>query len=229
MKLFPRCFPAAVALLTLVTPLHADEPKSATPAPSPAPLPAMQAKWNVRVEVLMVALPEEKAFALLGDLGDDSKVDGAYAQLMEAIKHKEGKLVGYPIVYTDEGHRGSSATNVEKIYPTQFDGRNSPTNFEKRNLGPALEAECQVSASGEWIQVDLLIQWTDLLKFDVYATGARTTALSTVEQPLFFSARDTQHLTLHNGQRLLVGVHPLTEPEGEIELFVLQATAKAAR
>ena len=56
----------------------------------------------------MVALPEEKALALLPDLQDDAKIDAAWAQLMEALKRKEATLTGYPVVQTIEGQEGRS-------------------------------------------------------------------------------------------------------------------------
>lgn len=202
--------------------LHADEPKPAASTPTP------QAKWNVRVEVFMVALPEEKALALLPDLRDDAKIEAACTQLLDAVKRKEARLTGYPVVYSNDGQRARSATSAEKIYPTQYDDSASPTNFEKRNMGPELDVECRASANGEWIQLTVEIQRTELLQFEPYEVAPKEGRLPKVDQPLFFCAKDTQQLALHNGQRVLIGVHKLVKQEGDMELFILQATATAA-
>ena len=211
--LFLVCAPVAVLL--------ADDPKPVSPVALP--------RWNVRLEVLMVELSEAKALALLPDLRDDTKIDAACAQLLTAVKNKEAKLVGYPVVYSNDGQRASSLTSAEKVYPTQFDGSASPTSFEKRNMGPALDAECQVSANGEWIQMTGQIQHVELLQFDPYDVSPRQAGgISKIEQPQFYCARDTQELALHSGQSALVGVHKLVKPEGDMELFILRATATAA-
>jgi len=42
-------------------------------------------QWNVRVEVLMVAMPQEKALAILPDLRDSAKIDGAVTEILNAI------------------------------------------------------------------------------------------------------------------------------------------------
>ena len=177
----------------------------------------------------MVSLPEEKALALLPDLHDDAKIDAACAQLMAAIKRKEATLTGHPIVQTLEGQESRSETNLEKIYPTQFTLPATPTSFEKRNVGPLLQILCQVSPGGDWIQMQALVQRTELLGFDSYDAGtAINGVVPKIEQPRFFSAKVANTFAVPNGRRLLIGVHKLVTPEGNLEFFILRATATPA-
>ena len=64
-------------------------------------------------------------------------------------------------------------------------------------------------------------------KFDVgrLANGERVI----MEQPYFHTLQNTSRIRLSNGQRLLLGVHKLTEPdEKSFELFLLQVRATKA-
>src|SRR4051812_42382917 len=81
---------------------------------SPQARGAKDSEWNVRVEVLMVALPQDKALALLPDLRDPARIESAVAQIFAAIDRKEATLMGYPIVQTKDDERGVAETIIEK-------------------------------------------------------------------------------------------------------------------
>ena len=230
MKLLSRSL-CLLFLLTAAPLIRADELKAIAPAPSPAPTPGLLGKWSVRVEVFMVALPQEKALALLPALRDDAKIDAACAELTEMIKHKEATLTGYPLLVLGEGTELAwSQTNLEKIYPTQFQPPQTPTSFEKRNVGPELRARCQVSGDGSSIGLQVEVKRVELLGFDAYKTEPpRDGAAPAIEQPLFFSTIASTTVTVRSGQRTLLGVHQLVRPDGYTEFFVLQATAALAR
>lgn len=224
MKSFLPAICAGAILFSLCGSLHADEPKPAAPTPP-------EKKWNVRVEVLMVAMPEEKALSLLPDLRNEATVDATTAALLDTVKRKEPGfiLTGYPEVMVVAGQEGTAETNVEKIYPTQFEVDGSPTNFEKRNMGPMLQVRAShVSEDGTWIQFDAQASRTELLGFDFYDASPTKDgkSIGKIGEPLFFSSKNSETLTLRNGQRILMGIHKLTKPEGAVELFILQATAK---
>lgn len=225
-------------LLALCLASQAQTPLDETPArKSPA--------WNVRVEVLMVAMPQEKALALLPDLQSPKKIEAAFTEILKAIERKEATLTGYPFVYTVDGQRAVAETMQEKRYPTEFDlpqaTRNTaatqtsapaslekavPTTFETRNLGVTLEVEPVVSPSGETIQLSVVPQRVMLLGFDKYdAVKAQSGELTKVDQPLFASMRTTSSLVLKNGQRSLLAVHKLFQPADQLELFIIQAVA----
>src|SRR3954470_19886201 len=64
---------------------------------------AINAKWMVRVEVLMVQMPQAQALALLPGLRDADTADEAFAKVMAAIEQKQATLVGYPVVRALDG------------------------------------------------------------------------------------------------------------------------------
>jgi hypothetical protein len=76
-------------------------------------------QWNVRVEVLMVAMPQERALALLPYLRDPAEIDGAVTEIMKDIDSKEAALTGYPVVETVDGG-WAVAEGVTKLPPDQF-------------------------------------------------------------------------------------------------------------
>lgn len=220
------------------------------PARGAASRQADSAQWNVRVEVLMVAMPQDKLLALLPDLRDPKKIDEAVAQLMTAIQRKEAILTGYPVVQTLDGKRVVSETILEKKYPTEFEPplvpQNAgaaapppvadalkindlplPTAFEVRNLGVSLEVEPHVSSHGETTHLrDVVVHRVELLGFDAYdAVRTASGKVLKIDQPQFFSSKVNTSLTVQNGQRTLIAVHLLPKPENYMEVFILQAFA----
>jgi hypothetical protein len=215
-----------------------DKPSPSAPAPEP--------KWDVRVEVLMVALPQEKALALLPDLRNPAKIDRAVAQIMPAIGRKEATLMGLPMVVTHSGQRAVTEAVLEKRYPTEFEPPQVPqtvvigppapaekpkmdvaipTAFETRNMGATLEVEPVVSPNGEWINLNLVPQRVDLLGFDSYDAVSIAVGTAKIDQPKFTTAKVTTSLSLRSGQHCLIAIHKLAQPEGHLEFFILQATA----
>lgn len=209
-----------------------NEPKKLAPGP----------QWNVRVEVLMVDMPQAKALALLPDLRDSGKIDGAVAQVLTAIDHNEATLVGYPVIETVDGQRAVSETVIEQRYPTEYRPPNipmrpgpppppsspgpckppipdvaTPTAFEARNVGVTVELEPHVLQNGDWIRLSLVPQRTVFLNFETF--------VDVVGQPKFFTAKITSTITLRNGGRNLLGFHKLPLPGNPIELVIVQAWA----
>ena len=182
----------------------------------------------------MLAMPEDKALAALLGLRNDATADATTAALLDDLKRKEPglTLTGYPVVTVLEGQQGITETNTEKIYPTQFAKDGSPTSFEKRNVGPMLQVHAtHVSEDGKWIQFEDTAARTELLGFDYYDAGPFKDGQGAgrIGQPLFFVTKSSDALNLRNGQRMLLGVHKITRPEGQMELFILQATATPLR
>lgn len=202
-------------------------------------------QWNVRVEVLMAAMPQANALALLPDLRDPAKIEGAVNEILKAIDHNEGTLMGYPVVQTLDGDRGVAEDISELIYPTEFDppmvpstvtlptaitgtadNYAIPTAFETRNVGSTLEVEPRVIGNGEWISLNLVPQLVQFICFDSYKSGkAMDGKPLTVDQPRFFTTRATMSLKVRNGQRCLIGVFKLVVPANNLEFFILQAIA----
>lgn len=191
----------------------------------------------------MVELPQAKALALLPDLNDDAKIDGACAQIMEAIGRKEATLVGYPVVHSLSGDKATVETIDEILYPTQFqppqmpqnitltssdtvlDDLNisaCPTGFEKRNAGVTVEYEAVVRPGGKWINVNIQPQHVVFQGNEQFEVGKTVKIDAVLAQPKFFTTKVSTSLLVRNGQRVLLGVHQLKSPENRIEFDVLK-------
>ena len=218
------------------------------------PAKAVNAKWLVRVEVLMVQMTQAQALALVPGLRDPRTVDESFAKVMAAIEQKQAILVGYPVVSVLDGAKGVSETILEKRYPTEFDpatGDESvaankakeapakgnlidkdlviPTAFETRNIGVTLEVEARVLGTGEWIYVEAYPQHVTFLGTDGWVPpGEEARSLyGRFGQPEFSDTKTRGELIVRNGRRVLLGVHTLEKPAGQVEVHILQASAEA--
>jgi hypothetical protein len=220
------------------------------PGPPAPPEQKPPPEWKVRVEVLMIAMPQAMFLKHLPDLHDPSKIDDAVDQLLGATQRKEAIITGYPTVSLLDGDRSVTETILEKRYPTEFElpppnspkggtsapppGPDSllissngiPTSFETRNTGVTLEVEAKVESGGESIMLNLVPQRVDLLSFDVYESVKTVSGkITKVDQPQFLVSKTTTRVVVKNGQRTLIGVHSLPKPENYMEVFILQAVA----
>jgi Flp pilus assembly secretin CpaC len=250
--------------IALAVSMMASASAQPTPAttPGPAPTPAspaselyeaerremqrqMGAKWNVRIDVLMVAIPQDLALPLLGEFHseDDRKVETAFIQIQEMIAKKQAKLLAWPSLVAIDGQRAVMETIVEKRYPTEFslppanrpksdsklvdhDLNSAPTeSFETRNLGATLEAAATVFDDGKRIHINVVPQRVELLGWKNYKAGLKGVGIGEIEQPEFASERVTTSLILRNGARSLIAVHRLESPADHIEFFILHAQA----
>lgn len=110
---------------------------------------------------------------------------------------------------------------------TLFEG--IPRSFETRNAGVTLEVEPTVSPDGKKIALSLNAQHVRLNGFNKVTIEKPTTGGKTVvEQPEFKRMNVTTLQTLKNGQRVLLGVFRISEPEKHFEFFILKAEAKPA-
>jgi len=200
--------------------------------------------WVVRIEVLMVAMPEAKFIELLPDLQDEAKIEKVVPDLWAAVKKKEMILRGYPIVVTKSGQRAVSETIQEKRYPTEFkpsqtsaakqstpgnDGV-SPMAFETRNAGVTLEVEPVVSGDGDWIDLNLVPQDVELLGFDSYPSATKgAESKFKMDQPLFFTMKMTTSISLRNGHYMMLAAHKMVRPDGFVDVFIVHAVAKAVK
>jgi hypothetical protein len=75
----------------------------------------------VRVDVLMVSVPEAKALPLIPQLRDPKLMAAAEKALLEMVARKEAILEGWPEVTTHSGQRAVSESIVEQRYPIEFD------------------------------------------------------------------------------------------------------------
>ena len=208
--------------------------------------------WNVRVEVMMVSMPQENALAFLPDLRSPDRIESAVAQILRAIERKEATLTGYPMAYTVDDKRVVVETVAERRYPSDFEPPSTPQTFggaprrhlppqyvaedplanaiETRNSGVCLETHSDVSPSGAWIRLAVVATRVELIGFDPYeAVKLESGKIVKADQPLFATQKTTATLILRNGQRSLLAVHKPTHPKDEIELLIVQAAATAIR
>ncbi len=83
---------------------------------------AIHSKWNISVDVQMVAVEEGKALELIPDLqsGEQASVEAAWNKLQAMIKAKEAILMGWPMVRLVDTNRSVSESILEQRYPTEF-------------------------------------------------------------------------------------------------------------
>lgn len=219
--------------------------------PVPVPKPKNDSKWNVRVELLMVAMPQEKALALLPDLRDPQKIDAATEKVLSAIEQKQASLMGYPVACGLSGERILSEAIQEIRYPSEFEPPQvstttspatpipaaagtecqlstldaTPNAFETRNTGVTLEVLPEVSPKGDWILLDMVPQRVVLLNMETITIKGGSGRSIRLQQPRFAQYKTTASLKVRNGARLLLSVNLLPEPEHQIEFFILQAWA----
>jgi hypothetical protein len=110
--------------------------------------------------------------------------------------------------------------------PTKANQNAFPTSFETRNTGITLEVEPTVNESGTLIDLQLVPQRVEFLQYDTFSGRPEPGSFApTVDQPRFSTGKVTHRLVVKSGERILIGVHPLTKPEKHVEVFILQATA----
>lgn len=257
-------FAQAGAAAALAAPAAASPPASPVPQLSGPPVDewklrqeaAIHAKWNVCVDLQMVAVEEGKALDLIPDLqsGERGKFEAAWNRLQAMIKAKEAVLLGWPMVWGIDGSRSVSESILEKRYATGFvspvplkagvglpaapapsPDKDKPvvqdaiaTEFETRNIGVTLEADVTVLDEGKRVHVNVVPQRVELLEMQKFVSTLADGKTVQETQPLFATSKTTQELTLQNGERALIGVHKLTKPEGYIEFHFVRAVATKA-
>jgi hypothetical protein len=129
---FRHCLALCALSALLATSLAQSPPP--TPVPSPAPpatpapaqpevreVPAFKSGPQVRMDLLMVSVPQAKALALLPDLRDPQKLPAAQAKLLEMIEHQEATLIDWPELTAFTNQRGVTENIVELRYPIEFE------------------------------------------------------------------------------------------------------------
>ncbi|MBC7820679.1 MAG: hypothetical protein IAG10_27660, partial [Planctomycetaceae bacterium] len=106
--------PALLAVLILLTPLSAV---------------GEEELWNIRIEMQVVAVPEELAVPLVAELMDEAKAEPAYAKIQELLAKGVATLLGWPMVTTKSGQRAV----VEAIDEIRFATGYSPPTINFRS------------------------------------------------------------------------------------------------
>jgi hypothetical protein len=110
--------------------------------PAAAPGETTEEDWKVHVELHVFTLPEKKAFALLPELRDETKIAGAWKKLEEMVAKGEAKLVAAPGGTTTHGNKIALSEGEQVHYPSEFESPQIIETREERENGPAApEAE----------------------------------------------------------------------------------------
>ena len=209
--------------------------------------------WNVRIEMQIVAIPDEIAVPLVTELMDEKKIESAYAKIQVLLAKGTAKLIGWPIVTTKPGQKAIVEAVDEIRYATEYDPptvsftpnvktsepvkiepkadmtlfEGIPKTFETRNTGVTLEVEPVLSPDAKMIALSVATQHVRLKGFNkITLEKSATGGKVTVEQPEFDTMKLTTELNLRNGQRILMGVFRVSDPAKHIEFFILKAEAK---
>lgn len=208
------------------------------------------AQPNIRIEVQVVAIPQEVAVPLVQELMNTSKVEPAYNRIQDMLVKGTAKLIGWPMVTTQAGQRATVeavnefryarefAPGAVGIYLTTPEGKITkqpdqvsgvelpavPAAFETRNVGVTLEVEPVLEADQKTIHLNLVPSHVRLKAMNkVTIEREKTKEKVTVEQPEFDNMRLTTSLSIKSGERTLLGVFRPSDPPNHLELFILKA------
>jgi Flp pilus assembly secretin CpaC len=205
---------------------------------------------NIRIEMQVVAIPQEQAMPLVADMMDKKKVEAANTKIQDLLTKGVGKLIAWPIVTTQSGQRAVVENIDEFRYATEYDpptvsftqGVNTaepvkvapkadvthleavPTGFETRNTGVTLEVEPALLPDGKTIKLDMVpehVRLKGMKKITIEKPSNGGTI--SVEQPEFDTMKVTTRMSLKSGERVLVGVYRTEDPPNHMELFILKA------
>jgi hypothetical protein len=123
-----------IALSTAASPLIAQEQpakpapakiaspvKDAAATPEPAPVPHRR-RAQARLDVLMIAVSEERVLPLLSQLRDPATVDAAQATLLKWVAEKSARLLDWPEVTVHSGDDRSVAETIDEYRaPNDYD------------------------------------------------------------------------------------------------------------
>jgi Flp pilus assembly secretin CpaC len=241
MKRLPlTSFVFALSLLTISSEALSEEP---APAQAAAPLP------NIRIELQVVAVPEQIGLPLAAEMKSKDQIEAANTRIQQMLAKGTAKLIGWPIVTTHSGIRAvvediqelryateyvpptvsvspnmptdSTIKVVPSVDVTTFEG--VPSAFETRNTGVTLEVEPVLKEDGKTIELNIVPQHVRLKEFrKIIVEGAARKGKVVVEQPVFDTRKVTTSMAMQSGQRMLMGVYPTDAPPKHLEFFILK-------
>ncbi|HSI11960.1 MAG TPA: hypothetical protein VK961_07945, partial [Chthoniobacter sp.] len=246
-----RCLPFLLAFtLAGARALHADTAPLEAPVAqnaNAAPVAAADAPSpNIRIEIQVVAIPEQLAPALIAEMKNKDQIEAANTKIQDMLAKGTAKLIGWPIVTTRSGQRAviegireiryateytpptvgvstdvpaDKTIKVEpKVDVTTLDG--IPTAFETRNAGITLEVEPVLAPDGKKIDLNMVPQHVRLKGYEkVTIEGASRKGKVIVEQPQFDTMKVNTSMTMLSGRRMLLGVFRTDDPPKHFEFF----------
>lgn len=210
------------------------------------------APLNIRIEVQVVAIPEQLTVPLINEMKDKNKIEAAYAKIQDMLAKGTAKLIGWPIVTTKSGQRSVIESIHEIRYATEYKPptvnvtpdvpadstvkvepkvdvttlAGIPIAFETRNAGVTLEVEPVLGPDGKTIDLNMVPQDVRLKGFEkVTLEGSPGKSKVIVEQPRFDTMKVTTSITMLSGRRMLLGVFRTDDPPKHFEFFILKVEA----
>lgn len=202
---------------------------------------------RIRMDVQMVSIPVAEAGRLVPAFLNRKTANDAWTRLQVMITKGEAKLIGWPVVWTQNGQRGVSESITEHRDPTQPPPPNypqpipapqtppwigptwgpwTPSAFETRNTGCTLEAEPIVEEDRKVISLNLTAQHVRRIATREWHTQADPAGVSGVQQqPEFRTSTITTSLDVRHDEPILIGTFVVAEPQPHVELFILHAKA----
>jgi hypothetical protein len=192
----------------------------------------MESKPQVRVDVLMVSVPEESALKFIPLLRDAATIDAAQKAILELVAEKKGILLGWPEVTTVSGMQGVSEQILEKRYQTEpepqphgniVDQSSAPASeFEVKNVGITLQVDPLVSKDGKSVMLNVAPQRVAFIKMDdEIPFKTKSGAVVPSRPPVFSTSKITAAMVLRDGERRLIYLGKSAEHPNSIDLFIL--------
>lgn len=209
-------------------------------------------KWRVHSELRVITLPEKAALALLPELRDEEKIEGAWQRLEAMLAEGGATLVAAPNIVAGNIEKGEATQGEEVRYPAQFNslqvieprpkpGDTAPSNkdnalgieyaptvFEVRQTGITLNVFAEVSGDGQTLDVTVKADHTWHLGWAEFEAGQTLRGEKIkLPQPKFASAKADSVLAVRSGERTLLSVHRVPGESGRMELFLLRVWSAA--
>jgi len=214
--------------------VHADEDSKVQPA-----------QWSIFAECRMVVLAQKQAIQVINQA--DSNGAEAWDQVDQLLTSGKAHLIADLVTLQRDGqqavtdNKASICTPVE-FAPLRFPKRlpkeqiaevfrswpvlgATPTAFEKMEPGETMSLEAVVSKNGQWADLLLTARDERLTGFSNLDYGELPdgTRLG-LKYPNLQSLEDHISIRVRNGEKILFGVHKLSDAEKTFELFLLRLT-----
>ena len=187
---------------------------------------------QVRVDVLMVSVPEAEAMKLIPILRDSATVDAGQKAILELIAQKKAVLIDWPEVVSHVGAQGVTESIVEKRYQTEpqpppppnaVDGKfTAQSTFEVKNVGTTLQVETLLSPNGKSVNINMAPQRVAFLRMDdQVAFKPKAGPPIEIKGPVFTNSKVTTGITLRDGERCLVYTGKNPDPGTHIDFFIV--------
>lgn len=205
-------------------------------------------QWRVHSELQVITLPEKAAIALLPELRDEGKIEGAWKRIEAMFAEGGATLVAAPIVVANSDEKGEAKQGEEVRYGSEFSSPQviepqpkpddtappnkgkalgityGPTAFETRHVGITLTVEAGVSGDGQTLDVTVKTEHTWLLGWAEFESGQTLSGEKIkLKQPKFAEAKADSFLAVRSGERTLLSFHRVPGDPGRMELFLLRA------